>query len=50
MSKREVEEFGEKLKAPEEPPSFDLDLSSAKTAEFFYEEAKAAVPVVNKKG
>ena len=43
-TKREISEFMEKLQQPPEPPSFELDLSQAKTAEYFYERAKAAVP------
>lgn len=45
MSEREAGELRDKLsKADAEPPSFDLDLASAKTAEYFAERAALAVP------
>lgn len=49
MSVREVAEFREKLGPPKSPPSFDLDLESAKSAEWFASEAAGAVPDIEGK-
>jgi thymidylate synthase (FAD) len=49
MSKREIEEFRPKLEKPSEPPSFELDLASARTGEWFYEEAQKSVPKLEPK-
>jgi thymidylate synthase (FAD) len=46
-SKREVDEFLDKLK-PKEIPSFDLDLSSAKTGEYYATKWAEAVPKVDR--
>jgi thymidylate synthase (FAD) len=48
LSKREADEFLEKLKA-KEVPNFDLDLSMAKSAEYFQNEMLNAVPKVDLK-
>jgi hypothetical protein len=46
MTKREVAEFREKLEKPRDPPDFALDMTIGKTAEYFHERAKRAVPDV----
>lgn len=48
LSKREILEFMSKLE-PIVEPNFDLDLSSAKPAEFFEQKMKEAVPQVDLK-
>ncbi len=48
LSKREIAEFIAKTSTVPEAPSFDLDLSTARTADYFYEKAAAAVPKLNR--
>ena len=47
LAKREITEFLDKL-APATPPDFELDLSRAKSSEWFANEFQKAVPTVDK--
>ena len=49
LTTREIEEFTATLVGEHPVPDFELDLSLAKSAEFFEEQAKAAIPDPTKK-
>lgn len=44
LSKREISEYRQKTNGPVDRPNFTLDLSTAKTADYFYQQAMNATP------